>query len=78
MLLGAYFYIGPKDLSQRTLGQLTVGEITGNVGFLVFIVVWVRALCNPMDDEKVKDAWGWLGIAMFCLGLVALIVFGRS
>jgi hypothetical protein len=38
---------------------------------------WVRALFNPINDDVVKDAWGWLGIAMICLGVVGLILFGR-
>jgi hypothetical protein len=60
----------PKDISKTPLATLTLSDIMGTVAFVAFGILLVRALFDPSDDDRVRDAWGWLGIVI--LGGVAV------
>ncbi|WP_407122839.1 hypothetical protein [Bradyrhizobium sp. STM 3561] len=63
----------PDDISHRPLGSLTLSEIIKTAFFIGAGLVLVRALFNPVDDETVRDAWGWLGVwAAAALGCAVL------
>jgi len=60
----------PKDISKTPLATLTLSDIMGTVAFVAIGILLVRALFNPSEDDRVKDAWGWLGVVT--LGGVAI------
>jgi hypothetical protein len=75
LLVLLYWWLEPKNLTNRTLGSLTVGEIGQNVVWAVLslvgiIVLWglFFAKADGGFEEVEWEAWGKFG-----LGLVVLL-----
>jgi len=68
----------PKDISSTPLGSLTLSDIAGTAIFIGIGIVLIRALFEPSDDDKVKDAWGWFGVVLLSLFVVASFIFYKA
>lgn len=68
----------PKDISSTPLGSLTLSDIAGTVIFIGIGIVLIRALFEPSDDDGVKDAWGWFGVVLLSLFVVASFIFYKA
>jgi hypothetical protein len=66
----------PKDISNTPLATLTLSNIAGTIFFFGAVILLIRALFNPSEDDQIKDAWGWLGVVILggC-GFGALYVY---
>jgi hypothetical protein len=71
LLLYAYW---PADISHRPFASLTLSDVFGTVAAGGVGVVLTRALFEPSDDG-IKDAWGWLGVLIAGLAVVARFYF---
>jgi hypothetical protein len=54
----------PKDISGTPLGTLTLSDLISTAIFIAAVVFSVRALFSPIDNDDVKNAWGWFGIVI--------------
>jgi len=75
-LFGALFIFRPEALSEgsittRPLAQLTIGDITGSVLWVVIGLVLMYALFNPKRRPDFQEAWGYFGLVLV-LGAVVL------
>jgi hypothetical protein len=75
-LFGALFIFRPEALSEgwittRPLAQLTIGDITGFVLWVVIGLVLMYALFNPKRRPDFQEAWGYFGLVLV-LGAVVL------
>lgn len=68
----------PKDISGTPLGSLTLSDIAGTAIFIGIGIVLIRALFEPSDDDKVKDAWGWFGVVLLSSLTVASYILYKS
>jgi hypothetical protein len=69
LLLYAYW---PSDISHRPLASLTLSDVFGTVAAVAITLVLIRALFEPSDDDGIKDAWGWLGVLIVALAVLAV------
>jgi hypothetical protein len=71
LLLYAYW---PADISHKPFASLTLSDVFGTVAAGGVGVALIRALFEPSDDG-IKDAWGWLGVLIAGLAVVAMFYF---
>jgi hypothetical protein len=68
----------PKDISNTPMAGLTLSDIAGTAIFVGIAIVLIRALFEPSDDDKVKDAWGWFGVVLLTLFVLASIFLYKA
>ncbi|MDA9421746.1 MULTISPECIES: hypothetical protein [Bradyrhizobium] len=68
----------PKDISNTPLATLTLSDIAGTVCFAAIGIVLIRALFNPSDDDQTKDVWGWLGVALLGVAVIAALYLFKA
>jgi hypothetical protein len=69
-----------SDFSSVPLSKLTIVYIVKTLFWGGTILLLIRALFNPSDEEAARDGWGGLGlliIAACVLGGIALSVWGQ-
>jgi hypothetical protein len=69
LLLYAYW---PDDISHKPFASLTLSDVFGTAAAIVITFVLIRALFEPSDDEGLKDAWGWLGVLIVAVAVLAI------
>ena len=79
-LFGALFIFRPEASSEgwittRPLAQLTIGDITGSVLWVVIGLVLMYALFNPKRRPDVQEAWGYFGLVLVLGAVVLGVVF---
>ena len=70
----------PDDITSVPLANLTIADILKTLVWVGVIILLIRALFNPSDEDAARDGWGGLGLVMIAtcvLGGVALIVWGQ-
>ena len=72
LLLYAYW---PSDISHTPFASLTLSDVFGTVAAVAITFVLIRALFEPSDDDGIKDAWGWLGVLIAGLAILAVFYF---
>ena len=69
------YRLWPEDVGHRLLGPLTLGEISRLVALAVVGILLFKALLNPIDEETIRRAWGWLGLLLVAVVACASLYF---
>jgi hypothetical protein len=75
LLLYAYW---PADISHKPFASLTLSDLLGTAAAVAIGFGLIRALFEPSDEEYIKDAWGWVGVAIVGLAVVAMFYFSSQ
>ncbi|MET4331357.1 hypothetical protein ABIB80_007217 [Bradyrhizobium sp. i1.15.2] len=75
LLLYAYW---PADISHKPFASLTLSDLLGTAAAVAIGFGLIRALFEPSDEEDIKDAWGWVGVAIVGLAVVAMFYFSSQ
>jgi hypothetical protein len=70
----------PDDISSVPLVTLTIADVAKTLLWAGAILLLIRALFNPSEEDAARDGWGGLGLVMIAacvLGGIALIVWGQ-
>jgi hypothetical protein len=75
MLFLLLYVYWPKDISHIPFARLTLSDVFGTVAAVGIGGVLIIALLEPSDDDGIKDAWGWLGVLIGALAVLAAFYF---
>jgi hypothetical protein len=75
MLFLLLYVYWPKDISHIPFASLTLSDVFGTVAAVGIGGVLIIALFEPSDDDGIKDAWGWLGVLIGALAVLAVFYF---
>jgi hypothetical protein len=70
----------PDDITSVPLAKLTIADILKTLVWVGVIILLIRALFNPSDEEIARDGWGGLGLVLIAasvLGGIALMIWGK-
>jgi hypothetical protein len=69
LLLYVYW---PSDITQKPFASLTLSDIGGQVAAVSIGFLLIRALLDPSGADVIKDAWGWVGVLIVALAVLAV------
>jgi hypothetical protein len=76
----ALWIFKPDDITSVPLASLTIADIAKTLLWAGAILLLIRALFNPSEEDAARDGWGGLGLVMIAacaLGGIALIVLSQ-
>jgi hypothetical protein len=69
------YRLWPEGVGHRLLGPLTLGEVSRLVTLAVVGILLFRALLDPIEEETIRRAWGWLGLLLVAVVARASLYF---
>ncbi|HZD51571.1 MAG TPA: hypothetical protein VE175_00860, partial [Woeseiaceae bacterium] len=65
----------PENIIDRPLATLTIRDIVYPLLWLGALLMLVKSLFNPTDDDAVRENWGKLGLSLIVVAIVAGALF---
>jgi len=65
----------PKTSSTGPLATLTIRDIVYPLLWLLALLMLIKSLFNPVDEDAVREDWGKFGLAMIVVAVVAGAIF---